>query len=83
MKIDFVLPWVDPNDTRWQKNKQAYSNQPGLKDENNSVHRFRDLETLKYVLRSIEFNCPWYNKIYLITEGHIPEWLNLDSEKID
>ncbi len=47
-----------------------------------SSARFRDMETLKYVLRSIEQNCSWYNKIYLITKGYHPEWLNIDHPKI-
>ena len=40
------------------------------------------MHTLKYVLRSIEKNCPWYNKIYLITIGHIPDWLDIEHPKI-
>ncbi len=82
MKIDFVLPWVNPNDIEWQKNKHMHANSNQLFDEKNDSFRYRDFETLKYVLRSIEFNCPWYNKIYLITEGHSPEWLNLSNDKI-
>lgn len=81
MKIDFVLPWVNPLDTNWQMKKEAYS-VSALDKKSNSEARYRDMGTLKYVLRSIEKNCPWYNKIYLITEGHYPEWLNLNHEKI-
>jgi hypothetical protein len=78
-KIDFVLPWVDGNDVVWQKKKEKYN---PIKSSENSSSRFRDMETLKYVLRSIEQNCPWYNKIYIITEGHFPKWLNIEHEKI-
>ncbi|MDP8098745.1 stealth family protein [Pasteurella atlantica] len=81
MKIDFVLPWVDPTDKQWQKRKESYAE---TKNNNvsNSQARYRDMETLKYVLRAIEQNCPWYNKIFLMTEGHFPKWLNLESEKV-
>ncbi len=79
MKIDFVLPWVDPMDKCWQERKEKYSENPSL---SNVKARYRDMETLKYVLRAIEQNCPWYNKIFLITEGHYPKWLNLKSEKV-
>lgn len=84
MKIDFVLPWVDPNDKNWQESRNYYSkaNLPPNSNKSNSTFRFRDFETLKYVLRSIEYNCPWYNKIYLITEGHYPKWLDITNEKI-
>ena len=82
MKIDFVLPWVDSQDPEWQKLRQQHAKNQSLSDANSSA-RFRDSGTLKYVLRSIEKNCPWYNKIYLITCGHYPKWLDLSSSRIE
>lgn len=81
MKIDFIILWVDGNDLAWQKKKEKYDN-ASIKDYTNSDMRYRDWGTLRYVMRSIEKNCSWYNKIYLITEEHYPEWLNLDSDKV-
>ena len=78
-KIDFVLPWVDGNDINWQNKKEYYN---PVKSSENNASRYRDMGTLRYVLRSIEKNCPWFNKIYLITEGHYPSWLNIEHEKI-
>ena len=80
-KIDFVLPWVNPMDQAWQERKATHS-KAVTNTISNSQARYRDMETLKFVLRSIEKNCPWYNKIYLITEGHVPDWLDLDSTKV-
>lgn len=82
LKIDFVLPWVDNQDPEWQKSRLKYSGNQSSSDANASA-RFRDSGTLKYVLRSIEKNCPWYNKVYLITCGHYPEWLDVNSPKIE
>ena len=79
-QIDFVLPWVDGNDQEWQKEKNIYS--PNQDCDANAQTRFRDMGTLKYVLRSIEQHCPWYNKIYLITTGHYPKWLDITHEKV-
>jgi len=80
--IDFVLPWVDPTDTVWQKDRMQYDKKFNLEDKSTAT-RFRDMNTLKYVLRSIEQYCPWYNKIYLITIGHYPKWLNVEHPKIE
>ena len=80
-KIDFVLPWVDSSDTQWQIGKDKYDNILNQED-NHTQTRFRDMHTLKYVLRSIEKNCPWYNKIYLITTGHTPDWLDISHPRI-
>jgi len=80
-KIDFVLPWVDASDPKWIESKFKYEN---VNDEDNHTQtRFRDMNTLKYVLRSIEKNAPWYNKIYLITTGHTPAWLDLYNPKVE
>jgi len=78
-KIDFVIPWVDPKDSKWQEDKKKYSQ---LFSGDNSNKLFNDLGTLKYVFRSIENNCPWYNKIFLITCGHIPDWLNKEHPDV-
>ncbi|VGM96478.1 Capsular polysaccharide phosphotransferase SacB [uncultured Avibacterium sp.] len=81
-KIDFVLPWVDPSDELWQEKKEHFSNERNVDLGSNTSARYRDMEILKYVLRSIEKNCSWYNNIFLITEGHYPKWLNIKHHKI-
>jgi len=83
MKIDFVLPWVDGSDPQWQQRRTEHQPYNTLSKDANANARFRDMETLKYVLRAIETNCPWYNKIYLITEGHSPAWLRTEHPNIE
>lgn len=78
-KIDFVITWVDGNDEEWQKEKSKYISTPNF--DSNKV-RYRDWNIIKYLFRSIEKNAPWVNKVYLITWGHIPEWLNINNEKL-
>jgi len=76
-KIDFVLPWVDATDATWQRKKRSYKDEIACYNENDHGElRYRDTQTLKYVLRSIEQNCPWYGKIIIITEGHRPSWID-------
>ncbi|WP_156010080.1 stealth family protein [Streptococcus ruminantium] len=79
-KIDFVVTWVDGSDPKWQKQKQQYMSEEdkGL----NSVARYRDWEIFKYWFRAVEKHAPWVNKVVLITEGHVPEWLNINHEKL-
>ncbi|URL04372.1 stealth family protein [Avibacterium sp. 20-132] len=81
-KIDFVLPWVDPSDKLWREKKEYFSKKRNFDSDSNTSSRYRDMEILKYVLRSIEKNCSWYNNIFLITEGHYPKWLNIKHHKI-
>lgn len=80
--IDFVVTWVDGNDKDWQKEKDKYQEKNDFNHLNNGSERYRDWEQFKYWFRAVEKYAPWVNKIYLVTYGHIPEWLNLDMEKL-
>lgn len=77
-KIDFVIDWVDGSDEEWNSIRNRYNNNGG---DTRDV-RFRDWDLLPYWFRSVEKNAPWVNKIYFVTFGHIPEWLNINHPKI-
>lgn len=79
-KIDFVILWVDGNDTKWKMEKEKYDK--NKKDDSNGENRFRDWDNLKYWFRGVEKFANWVNKIFFITYGHVPEWLNVENEKI-
>ena len=78
-KIDFVIAWVDGSDPAWLEEKNKYS----LNTKNDARDiRFRDFNLLKYWFRAVEKNAPWVNKIYFVTWGHLPKWLNTEHKKI-
>jgi len=79
-KVDFVVTWVDEKDKKWLDSKKKYSNNYDM--NLNSEARYRDWDFLKYWFRSVERNAPWVNKLFFVTEGHIPEWLNTKYEKL-
>jgi hypothetical protein len=79
-KIDFVVTWVDGNDPEWQNEKQRFMSDNDKKL--NSDSRYRDWDIFKYWFRAVEEHAPWVNKVFLITEGHIPSWLNVNHEKL-
>ena len=83
MKIDYVLPWVNPNDKFWQQQHALYSDSKQVLEGVNSA-RFRDNCTLKYVLRSIEVFAPWINNVYLIlsSDSQVEPWMNTKNLKI-
>ena len=78
-KIDFVIPWVDGSDVSWNNEKSLHS--PMELNDGTEV-RYRDLDNLKYWFRGVETYAPWVNKIYFITWGHLPQWLNLSHPKL-
>lgn len=78
--IDFVVLWVDCNDAEWQKEKNRYA---GIKDIDNSVIRYQDWENFKYWFRSVEKYAPWVNRVHLVTNGQVPDWLNTECPKLN
>ncbi|BFZ05151.1 hypothetical protein BsWGS_08190 [Bradybaena similaris] len=47
-----------------------------------AASRFEDNEELRYSLRSIEQFAPWVRHIFIVTNGQIPYWLNLDNPRL-
>lgn len=75
-KIDVIIPWVDGNDPLWRKECMKYQS------DNIDEIRFQTWDNLQYVFRGIEKFMPWINKIFFITWGHIPAWLNVKNDKL-
>ena len=47
-----------------------------------SSSRFQDNEELRYSLRSVERFAPWVRHVFIVTNGQIPSWLNLDYPRV-
>ena len=77
--IDFVVLWLDSNDPKWQKDYAEYS--PHSEFGKGSV-RFRDHDTFKYWFRAVENYAPWVHKVFLVTNGKFPDWINKDCPKL-
>ena len=80
-KIDFVITWVKENDPQWQKERNTYA---ALEHKDNcyNIAMYRDWDTLKYWFRGVEKFAPWVNKIFFVTWGHLPEWLDINHPKL-
>lgn len=78
-KIDFIVTWVDSNDPEWQKLYAHYS--PNSKGDISQA-RFRDMNIFRYWFRAVETYAPWVNKIFLVTNGKFPDWINKDNPKL-
>ena len=80
--IDVVYTWVDGSDAEWlrQKNCMMGITGPGLGTED---ARYRNRDELKYSLRSLAFSTNFVRKVFVVTNGQVPEWLNLGNERIE
>lgn len=77
--IDFVVTWVDDTDIEWKKEKQFYSKE---EQDDKPETRFRDTGLFKYWFRTVEKYTPWVNHIYLVTNGQVPNFLDISNPKI-
>eukprot|EP00020_Sapocribrum_chincoteaguense_P004853 CAMPEP_0170737504 /NCGR_PEP_ID=MMETSP0437-20130122/4160_1 /TAXON_ID=0 /ORGANISM="Sexangularia sp." /LENGTH=884 /DNA_ID=CAMNT_0011075891 /DNA_START=61 /DNA_END=2715 /DNA_ORIENTATION=+ len=89
--IDVVYTWVNGSDPRHRAalaaaQAAADSSAAASSDGEPSEHasdeskpfRFMDNEELRYSLRSVEQYAPWVRHIFIVTNGQVPYWLNLD-----
>jgi glycosyltransferase involved in cell wall biosynthesis len=82
--IDAVYTWVNGADPLFKDEfNKYYATQDNKNDSRDSKkNRFRDNEELRYSLRSLEFNAPWINRIFIVTNGQVPHWLNLNHPRL-
>jgi len=82
--VDLIYLYCDGNDLKWQeKRRQALKKADPNWTENGSHEcRYADNNELKYSLRSAEMFAPWIHKIYIITDGQKPEWLDTSNRRI-
>ena len=79
--IDIVIPWVNGNDPEWIRLRNKYRDSDYPKEATASC-RFRDWNNLKYWFRAVEKFMPWVNKVFFITFGHRPAFLNEKCNKL-
>lgn len=81
-KIDLILPWVDGSDPAWLKEKEKYNKFYNILTEENTNTRFQSWDNLQYIFRGIEKYMPWINKVFFVTWGHLPKWINLTCNRL-
>lgn len=82
VEIDFVVTWVDGNDPEWNAQREKFATQDKENGRGNSKERFRDWGVFRYWFRAVEIYAPWVRRVYLVTSGHVPTWLNEECPKL-
>lgn len=77
--IDVVYTWVNGTDPTFIDSLQKYIS---IADVNAAVSRFNDKDELRYSLRSLEMYAPWVRHVYVVTNGQIPSWLDMDNPRM-
>ncbi|KYQ88600.1 putative glycophosphotransferase [Tieghemostelium lacteum] len=76
--IDLVYTWVNGTEPIHMISRMKRLNIT-LEEAKADSNRFRDLDGLKYSLRSFLQYAPWIRNVYIITDNQYPNWLNLEK----
>ncbi len=73
--IDMVFSWVDGSSTEFQRERAKRMKAYVVGEGDESEARFRQIDELKYALRSVYLFAPWVRRIFIATDSPAPEWL--------
>ncbi|MFZ2965118.1 MAG: stealth conserved region 3 domain-containing protein [Rhodoglobus sp.] len=74
-EIDMVFSWVDGTDSQFQRARAQRMAAYVVGDGDDSEARFRQIDELRYALRSVATFAPWVRRIFIVTDSPRPAWL--------
>ena len=80
--IDVVFSWVDGTDPALVSGRADWLARAVLGDGDGADARTRQIDELRYALRSVDQNAPWVRRIFITTDSRLPGWLIADHPKV-
>ena len=89
--VDFVIAWVDGSDPAWRARMAEWKRKAmseldaeagALDGGANGDCRYRDFGILRHWFRAVEECAPWVNRVFLVTDGQKPDWLDETNPKL-
>ncbi len=74
-EIDIVFSWVDGSSAEFQAQRAKRMQNYIVGEGDTSPARFRQIDELKYALRSVHMYAPWIRRIFVATDSDRPAWL--------
>ena len=79
--IDIVFSWVDGTDLEFQRARARRMQSYVVGEGDDHAARFRQIDELRYALRSVYIFAPWVRRIFIATDSPKPAWLD-DHPKV-
>ncbi|MHA7653012.1 stealth family protein [Mycobacterium sp. ML4] len=79
--IDMVFSWVDGSDPEFRARRAAQLSEHVVGEGDDAEARIRQIDELKFALRSVNMFAPWIRRIFIATDSTPPPWL-ADHPKI-
>lgn len=85
MDIDFVLTWVNMNDSEWKDEFSIHARKNGIERNSVSEARFRDNGFLRFWFRGVCEFTPWVRRIHVVISDkcRLPGWLDTHNPKLN
>lgn len=77
--IDVVYLWVDGSDPAWSE--RMHRHRGTTPDVRADSERFRQMEELRYSLRSLDMYAPWVRRVFIVTDDQRP-WFVTPDERL-
>lgn len=78
--IDIVFSWVDGSDPEFRARRAGMLAQVVVGEGDDADARIRQIDELRYALRSVRKNAPWIRRIFIATDSQVPDWLADDPQ---
>jgi hypothetical protein len=73
--IDIVFSWVDGSDPALRARRAALMSNTVVGEGDDAEARIRQIDELRYALRSVHQYAPWIRRIFIATDSTPPAWL--------
>ncbi len=74
-EIDMVFSWVDGSSDEFIRERAKRMQSYVVGEGDDSEARYRQIDELKYALRSVYMFAPWVRRIFIATDSPAPKWL--------
>lgn len=74
--IDIVFSWVDGSNPDYVEERRRLMAQSRVNDADAGSARYRQIDELRYALRSVHAFAPWVRRIFVATDSPAPAWLD-------
>jgi hypothetical protein len=79
--IDMVFSWVDGGEPGYIEERHRWGAASGLTSDSPPA-RYRQIDELRYALRSVHAFAPWVRRIFIASDSPAPDWLDRDHPQV-
>jgi len=74
--IDIVFSWVDGSEPGYLQERRRWSGESDAEAIDAGPARYRQIDELRYALRSVHAFAPWVRRIFVASDSPRPAWLD-------